>query len=79
MTHPDKGTEMFLYELSVDKALPSPGIRPAAGRTGSQPCPGKQLLRHMGDADQENAAALATYRGSGGAAEPGQVVFAWTF
>lgn len=29
--------------------------------------------------DQEDGAALATYRGSGGAAEPGQVVFVWTF
>jgi GNAT superfamily N-acetyltransferase len=78
MTHPDKGTEMFLYELGVDEPFQSRGV-------------GKALVSALGDLARErgcygmwvvtgegNAAALATYR-AGGLPEAGQVVVAWTF
>ena len=78
-THPDKGTEMFLYELGVDES--------ARGRGA-----GSALVSALGDlarergcygmwvsTEQDNAAALATYRSAGaGAPEPG-VVLTWTF
>lgn len=79
VTHPDKGTEMFLYELAVDEPFRRRGIgRELVDRLAAlsreRGCYGMWVITN-----QENAAALATYRGSGGAPEPGQVVFAWTF
>jgi ribosomal protein S18 acetylase RimI-like enzyme len=35
MTHPDKGTEMFLYELGVDEAFGGRGVYVCIGRLGS--------------------------------------------
>jgi ribosomal protein S18 acetylase RimI-like enzyme len=78
MTHPDKGTEMFIYELGVDEPFQARGV-------------GKALVAALGDLARErgcygmwvvtdggNAAALATYR-TGSVPEAGQVVLAWTF
>ena len=77
--HPDKGTEMFLYELGVD---------PSARGQGA----GEALVTALGDlavelgcygmwvsTESDNEAALATYRSAGaGDPEPG-VVLTWTF
>ena len=79
MTHPDKGTEMFLYELSVDELFRQRGIgralvdrlRELAVERG---CYGMWVLT-----DESNAGALATYGRSGAASEHGQVVLVWTF
>jgi [ribosomal protein S18]-alanine N-acetyltransferase len=80
VTHPDKGTEMFLYELGVDEPFRRRGI-------------GKQLVNALsqlaidhgcygmwvGVDASDNAAALATYR-SAGAEEPAPVLLLnWTF
>ena len=61
LTHPDKGTEMFLYELAVDERYRRRGIgRALVGRLG-------QLARERGCygmfvlTEPENSAALATY------------------
>jgi hypothetical protein len=47
VTHPDKGTEMFIYELAVEEAC-APGHREGtglgAGRSGTR----RRLLRHVG-------------------------------
>jgi ribosomal protein S18 acetylase RimI-like enzyme len=78
-THPDKGTEMFLYELAVDEAARRQGIGSAlvnalgvvAVKCG---CYGMWVAT-----DHGNVAALATYRSAGAdAPEPG-VTLAWTF
>ena len=79
VTHPDKGTEMFLYELAVDERFRRRGIgRELVDRLAAlsreRGCYGMWVIT-----DQKNTAALATYRGSTAAAEPGQVVFVWTF
>ncbi len=79
LTHPDKGTEMFLYELAVDEPFRRRGIgghlvERLATLSRERGCYGMWVIT-----GQENAAALTTYQGSGGTAEPGQVVFAWTF
>lgn len=65
MTHPDKGTEMCLYELSVDEAHRRRGIGRAltealAAEAGARGCYGLWV-----GVDTDNEAALATYRAAG--------------
>jgi GNAT superfamily N-acetyltransferase len=79
MTHPDKGTEMFVYELGVDERHQRQGIGRAlleglaevARRRG---CYGMWTLT-----DEANAGALATYRAAGADEETAHVMLAWTF
>jgi ribosomal protein S18 acetylase RimI-like enzyme len=79
MTHPDKGTEMFLYELGVMEHARRQGI-------------GKALTNALGDlarargchgmwvgTDDDNTAARRTYE-SAGAGEPDpHVIYEWEF
>ena len=39
VTHPDKGTEMFLYELAVDTGSPAPWLRHGASTSPRRPGP----------------------------------------
>jgi ribosomal protein S18 acetylase RimI-like enzyme len=79
VTHPDKGTEMFLYELAVDEAHRRQGIgtalvealRDLARERG---CYGMWVLT-----DDDNAAAGATYRKAGGEVESQPLMFSWRF
>jgi hypothetical protein len=48
MTHPDKGTEMFLCELGGARAVPRARHRPGPGERSCQPGAGAPLLRHVG-------------------------------
>ena len=77
MTHPDKGTEMFIYEL---------GVAPAARLQGI----GKRLVAELAviarrngcygmwvGTEVDNDAALATYRRSGAADESRFVLLNW--
>jgi ribosomal protein S18 acetylase RimI-like enzyme len=79
MIHPDKGTEMFLYELEVDARYREQGV-------------GRALVDHLGAlarqagcygmwtiTDEDNRASRATYEGAGATPEPDQVVEVWTF
>ncbi|MDA0301190.1 MAG: GNAT family N-acetyltransferase [Chloroflexi bacterium] len=79
MTHPDKGAEMFLYELGVDEAFQRRGIGRAlvqalAALARERGCTGMWVLT-----DADNKAALATYRAAGGGAPLPQVMLDWTF
>jgi ribosomal protein S18 acetylase RimI-like enzyme len=79
VTHPDKGTEMFLYELAVDEPFRRRGIGRAlverlAERARAAGCYGMWVLT-----DEDNEAARATYEGTGGVPETRQVVEVWTF
>lgn len=79
MTHPDKGTEMFVYELGVDEPFRKMGIGLALierlkSIAVERGCFGMWVLT-----DEGNAAALATYQSAGGKGESGQVVLEWTF
>ena len=78
MTHPDKGTEMLLYELAVEDGH-------------QRRCIGKRLVEHLSAiaqeagcygmwvlTDDENEGAKATYT-SGGGTPSKQLLFAWTF
>ncbi|HEY5092540.1 MAG TPA: GNAT family N-acetyltransferase [Acidimicrobiales bacterium] len=79
MTHPDKGTEMFLYELEVKESYQRKGIgtmlvarlEVLARERG---CYGMWVLT-----SDDNAAALATYKSAGGTGETGQSVMTWDF
>jgi ribosomal protein S18 acetylase RimI-like enzyme len=79
LTHPDKGTEMFLYELGVDEAARRRGVGRAlvealAARARERGCYGMFVLT-----DDDNAAALATYRSAGAGNASPQVMLDWDF
>ena len=79
LTHPDKGTEMFLYELGVDESARRRGV----GRTLVQAL--AALAREQGCydmwvlADADNDAAQATYTGAGGKEASRPVLLEWLF
>lgn len=78
--HPDKGTEMFLYELGVAASHRGRGIGRAlvdalAALAREQRCYGMWVAT-----DEANPAALATYRSAGAVRDGGQaVILTWTF
>ncbi len=79
MTHPDKGTEMFLYELGVAEPHRGRGIgsalvaalRDLAIEVG---CNGMWVLT-----DAANPAALATYRAAGATEREPTEMLSWDF
>jgi ribosomal protein S18 acetylase RimI-like enzyme len=79
MIHPDKGAEMFLYELAVTEAFRQQGVgtelvgalRALAEERG---CYGMWVLT-----DDDNIAACATYTAAGSAAPTSHVMFTWDF
>lgn len=78
-THPDKGTEMFLYELAVDPAAQGRGhgralVDALVQLARDRGCYGMFVLT-----DHDNPAALATYASAGGAAPSTHAMVTWTF
>jgi ribosomal protein S18 acetylase RimI-like enzyme len=79
MTHPDKGTEMFLYEMGVQESHQGRGIgtglvRALVQRAEELGCQGMWVLT-----EEENVAAGRTYRAAGaGPADP-CVQLEWSF
>jgi ribosomal protein S18 acetylase RimI-like enzyme len=79
MTHPDKGTEIFVYELGVLEHAQNRGIgralvRALSGIAIARGCYGMWVLT-----DADNDAAFRTYERAGGKRSEGQVMFDWTF
>ena len=79
MTHPDKGTEMFLYELGVGEDHQRRGIRRALVNAlvtlaRERHCYGMWVLT-----DDDNIAAMATYRAAGGAVGDTSRLISWEF
>jgi aminoglycoside 3-N-acetyltransferase I len=77
LTHPDKGTEMFLYELGVAAAARRRGIgrslvEALATLARERGCYGMYVL-----ADDDNAPARATYAGAGGREASRPVMIDW--
>jgi len=78
--HPDKGGEMFLYELGVAESHRRRGVGRAlvehlAGLARARDCYGMWVAT-----DEANAAALATYSAAGGRRdELPAVILTWSF
>ena len=77
-THPDKGTEMFLYELAVDEARAAAASaarwsRALADLARDRGCYGMWVLT-----DDDNPAAVRAYTAAGGKPEPLTRLIAWT-
>jgi aminoglycoside 3-N-acetyltransferase I len=78
-THPDKGTEMFLYELAVDEPSRKRGIGTSLvheldSLARSLGCYGMWVLT-----DVDNPAALATYEAAGGQRPTTHAMITWTY
>lgn len=76
-THPDKGTEMLLYELSVAPRARGRGIGTAlvtalADLARKHGCYGMWVLT-----DDDNAAGRATYVAAGGTETKSQLMIEW--
>ena len=79
VTHPDKGTEMFLYELAVDEAHRRRGyaraLVEALGALASERgCVGMFVF-----VDDDNEAGRAVYRSAGGAESARPYMVDWSF
>jgi ribosomal protein S18 acetylase RimI-like enzyme len=77
MTHPDKGTEMFVYELAVSPEARLQGIGSAlvselAGIARTGGCYGMWV-----GTETDNEAALATYRRAGATEEEAFTLLNW--
>jgi ribosomal protein S18 acetylase RimI-like enzyme len=77
--HPDKGVEMFLYELGVDDAYRRRGIATALiehliGLARERGCTGVWT-----GTEKDNAAALATYRRADAELDFDTVAVSWGF
>jgi ribosomal protein S18 acetylase RimI-like enzyme len=78
-THPDKGTEMFLYELGVGDEQRRRGVGKAlvlalADLAIEQGCHGMWV-----GTESDNSAALATYRAAGAGEPEPFVTLSWSF
>ena len=78
-THPDKGTEMFLYELGVVEDSRRRGVATALVNALATLARDRGCYAMWVGVDSDNAAALATYRRSGAHEETTAVVFSWDF
>ena len=76
-THPDKGTEMFLYELGVAPRARRQGVAGALVRALAALAEVRGCYGMWVAVDSDNVAALATYRGSGVNEEADCVTLSW--
>jgi ribosomal protein S18 acetylase RimI-like enzyme len=78
-THPDKGTEMFLYELAVDESARNRRIgralvRALADIAREHGCYGMYVFT-----DRDNEPALHAYAAAGGTVAGDHVMLEWNF
>lgn len=77
MTHPDKGIEMFLYELSVAPEDRRQGVAKALLRELTAIAKQRGCYDMWVLTDRDNVAALAAYRSSGATEESDHVMLTW--
>src|SRR4051794_16673035 len=77
MTHPDKGTEMFIYELGVAPAAPLQGIGSRLGGALAQIARCNGCYGMWVGTETDNEAALATYRRAGAGEEASFTLLNW--
>lgn len=76
-THPDKGTEMFLYELSVAPAARLQGVGTSLVRALAAIARERGHYGMWVGVEVDNEAALATYRRAGANEEAPFVLLSW--
>lgn len=76
-THPDKGTEMFLYELGVAPVARGRGLATALVRALDALARERGCYGMWVDVDANNFAALATYHRAGAQQEAPTVTLSW--
>lgn len=79
MVHPDKGTEMCLYELSVDGEHRRRGVGRALCEALESAARERGCYDMWVGVDPANAAALATYRAAGGKDDERFAMITWEF
>ena len=77
MTHADKGTEMFLYELAVGEAFRRRGIGRALVQTLLETARARGCYDMWVLTDDDNEAALGTYRTTDATDESRPVMLTW--
>jgi [ribosomal protein S18]-alanine N-acetyltransferase len=78
-THPDKGTEMFLYELSVAETHRRRGIGTALVRSLAELARERGCYGMWVSTDAGNEAALGAYRAAGARPPQPFVMLEWSF
>ncbi|NBM19854.1 GNAT family N-acetyltransferase, partial [Streptomyces sp. GC420] len=79
MCHPDKGTEMCLYELGVAEEYRRRGIGRALTEALAREARERGCYGMWVGVDTDNEAALATYRSAGAADEGRFAMLGWAF
>lgn len=77
LTHPDKGTEMLLYELSVHPAARRHGVGLALVEALYDLSRQRGCYGMWTGTEDDNEAALGTYRKAGGRPEPPHTLLNW--
>jgi ribosomal protein S18 acetylase RimI-like enzyme len=77
MTHPDKGTEMFVYELAVAPDDRRTGVARALLHELSAVARSRHCYDMWVLTDADNTAALAAYRAAGASEESEHVMLTW--
>ena len=78
-THPDKGTEMFLYELSVHEDHRRAGVGRALVEALAELARERGCYGMWVGTEPDNAAAIATYAAAGAAPAEPFVALGWDF
>jgi ribosomal protein S18 acetylase RimI-like enzyme len=78
-SHPDKGTEMFLYELSVDPGHRNHGVGTALVGALTDLARARDCYGMWVGTEPDNAAALATYRAAGASSPEPFMTLEWRF
>jgi ribosomal protein S18 acetylase RimI-like enzyme len=78
-THPDKGTEMFLYELAVDESSRRRGIGSALVKALEALARGRGCYGMWTGTEDDNDAARATYARAGARDTRPHVFVEWDF
>jgi ribosomal protein S18 acetylase RimI-like enzyme len=79
MTHPDKGTEMFLYELSVAEEHRRLGVGRALVSALGQLAAERGCYGMWVGTEPDNVAAIATYQSGGAKDLDPFVTLSWSF
>jgi aminoglycoside 3-N-acetyltransferase I len=77
MTHPDKGTEMFIYELGVAPAARLQGVGSGLVAALAEVARASGCYGMWVGTETDNEAALATYRRAGSGEETTFVLLNW--